>query len=64
VAVRKCSVVGCGGDAVRSISKEKFKGVELDVGGSGRRVYLCKEHYKIFKKHRRKIERYERMRWM
>ena len=60
---RICSVVGCGKEAVRSVSIEKMKDVDLKYTPVGRRVYLCKEHYKIYKKQRKKIERYERMRW-
>jgi hypothetical protein len=60
---RVCSVVNCGANAVRSISLEKFKGVDLNVNPVRRRVYLCKEHYKIYKKQRKKFERLERLRW-
>ncbi len=60
---KTCSVVGCGAPAVKSISREKMKGVDLQVSSKGRRIYLCKEHYKIYKKQRKKIEKYERMRW-
>lgn len=63
VEERICSVVGCRSPAVKSISRERMKDLGLQVSSKGRRVYLCREHYKIYKKHRRKIERYERMRW-
>jgi len=58
-----CSVDGCDSPSIRSVSIEKFKGVDLKVNPVGRRIYLCKEHNKIYKKARAKIERYERMRW-
>jgi len=45
----KCNVTGCGNDAVRSISTEKVMAAGLKVGEI-RRVYLCKEHYKEFKR--------------
>ncbi|MEA2089640.1 MAG: hypothetical protein U9O89_02640 [Thermoproteota archaeon] len=45
----KCSVVGCNKDAVRSLSAERVAAAGLKVG-SKRRAYLCKEHYKEFKK--------------
>jgi hypothetical protein len=50
----KCSVSGCGREAVRSISTDKAKNAGLNVSSSERRVYLCKEHYKEFKKKTKK----------
>lgn len=52
-----CSVESCDKPAVRSISREKVE--ESKVGfklknSSSRRVYLCREHYKEFKKAYRK----------
>lgn len=58
----KCSVEGCGGEAVRSLSAERVKAAGLKVI-EGRRAYLCKEHYKEFKKaskKRRLIEEWRR----
>ena len=45
----KCSVVGCQGEAVRSISLEEISRAGLKVSTSGR-GYLCKNHYKELKK--------------
>jgi hypothetical protein len=50
----KCSVSGCGREAVRSLPTEKVKAAGLNVASSERRVYLCKEHYKEFKKKTKK----------
>jgi hypothetical protein len=50
----KCSVSGCGREAVRSISTDKAKSAGLNVSSSERRAYLCKEHYKEFKKKTKK----------
>lgn len=44
----KCSVTHCNLDAVRSISGPKAKAAGLDV--EGRRAYLCRDHYKQYKK--------------
>ena len=49
----RCSVVGCDKEAVRSLSSEQIVGVGLEVG-SARRVYLCEEHYKLYKKRKKK----------
>lgn len=60
-----CSVVGCGKQAVRSLSNEKVSRAGLNVGGKGRgRVYLCKDHYKEFKKETKKEKMLEKWRHM
>ncbi len=59
----KCSVTGCGNQAVRSLSAERVTEVGLKVEGS-RRAYLCKDHYKELKKKSRKDRRLERWRMM
>ena len=58
----RCSVVGCENEAVRSVSPEQMAGVGLEVG-SVRRVYLCEEHYKFYKKRKRKEKMIEAWRW-
>jgi len=45
----KCNVTGCGNDAVRSLSTEKVKAAGLKIG-EVRRAYLCRAHYKEFKR--------------
>ena len=49
----KCSVEGCINEAARSLDFEKVYSAGLKVRG-GRRVYLCKLHYKEYKKATRK----------
>lgn len=49
----KCSVTGCGNDAVRSLPVDHVKKTGLKVGDV-RRAYLCKEHCKEFKKKTKK----------
>jgi len=56
----KCSVADCGEDAVRSVSVPKAKAAGLEV--EGRRAYLCREHYKTFKKGSKEQRRIERWR--
>ncbi len=60
----KCSVSGCSADAVRSLSAEKVRSAGLKVGSSEKRVYLCKEHYKEFKKKTKKDKQLEKWRHM
>jgi hypothetical protein len=59
----KCSISGCGGEAVRSLSGEKVRSAGLKVGGVQRRAYLCKEHYKEYKKKTKKEKMLEKWRY-
>ncbi|MGD2201114.1 MAG: hypothetical protein PVJ38_05755 [Candidatus Bathyarchaeota archaeon] len=58
---KKCTVTNCGEEAVRSISGPKVKKAGLDV--EGRRAYLCKAHYKEYKKRSKKARKIERWRY-
>ncbi len=58
----KCDVEGCGNPAVRSLPAGKVAAAGLKVSG-GRRVYLCREHYKEYKKRTRKEREMEISRW-
>jgi|APFre7841882654_1041346.scaffolds.fasta_scaffold00004_59 hypothetical protein len=58
----KCSVSGCGREAVRSLSGEKVKAASLKVGNE-KRAYLCKEHYKEYKKKTKKDKQFEKWRY-
>jgi len=58
----KCSVSGCGQEAVRSLSAEKVKTAGLKVGNE-KRAFLCKEHYKEFKKKTKKDKQIEKWRY-
>ena len=59
----KCSVAGCGREAVRSISVEKVKSAGLNVSSREKRAYICKEHYKEFKKKTKKDKTLEKWRY-
>jgi len=56
-----CSVDGCSREAIRSLSAAKVEEAGLKVKGT-RRVYLCKEHYKEYKKATKKEKTLERWR--
>ena len=58
----KCSVTGCGEDAVRSLSTDKVNAAGLKVG-EVRRAYLCKKHYKEYKKEIKKDKMLEKWRY-
>jgi len=59
----KCSVSGCSKEAIRSLSSEKVKSAGLNVGGGERRAYLCKDHYKDYKKRTKKEKMLEKWRY-
>jgi hypothetical protein len=60
---QKCTVTGCGKEAARSISADKVRTAGLSVGGKESRAYICKEHYKEFKKKTKKDKTLEKWRY-
>ena len=58
-----CDVSGCSNNAERSLSRTEMGNSGLNVSGDGRRVYLCHEHYKQWKKATKKSRTLERSRW-
>ncbi|MEM1586931.1 MAG: hypothetical protein QXX99_05855 [Candidatus Bathyarchaeia archaeon] len=57
----KCSVKGCDKEAVRSISAEEVQASGLNIV-EGRRAYLCKEHYKEYKRASKRDKNVEKWR--
>jgi hypothetical protein len=57
----KCSVTKCDKDAIRSLSSGKVTTAGLKIGEK-RRAYLCKEHYKKYKKASKKDRTIEKWR--
>jgi thymidine kinase len=58
----KCSVSGCGQKAVRSLPAAKVKTADLRVGNE-KRAYLCRQHYKEYKKKTKKDKQIEKWRY-
>jgi hypothetical protein len=58
---QKCSVVNCDKEAVRSLPREKVSSAGLKVDGE-KRSYLCREHYKEYKKGSKKDKLLEQWR--
>jgi hypothetical protein len=58
----KCNVFGCGKEAVRSLSAAKVKAAGLKVTDE-KHAYLCKEHYKEYKKKTKKDKKLEKWRY-
>jgi len=58
-----CSVTGCKNLSERSVGRDQLAGSGLTAGGEGRRVYLCHDHYKAWKKATKKDRDMQRARW-
>ena len=58
----KCSVAGCDKEAVRSLTNEKVSSAGLKAGTT-RKAYLCKEHYKEYKRKTRPERKLEKWRY-
>ena len=59
----KCSIFGCSREPVRSLSADKVRQAGLKVGSAEKRAYLCKEHYKEYKKKTKKDKQLEKWRF-
>ena len=58
-----CVVIGCPNSAERSLSRDQVGVSGLTISSEGRRVYLCHNHYKTWKKTTKKEKSLERARW-
>jgi hypothetical protein len=59
---QQCTVVGCSAAALRSISAEKVGHSGLNIG-KARRAYLCKTHYREYKKLTKKDRQIDKWRF-
>ncbi|RLE89464.1 MAG: hypothetical protein DRJ49_02875 [Thermoprotei archaeon] len=62
----KCSVVGCEKQAYKSVNMANIRQSEfnLPLNVSRTRAYLCKEHYRQFKRHTKKLKKFDKWRRM
>jgi len=58
-----CSVNGCKNPSERSVGRDTIKESGLTVSGDGKRAYLCRDHYKTWKKATKKDRDMQRARW-
>jgi hypothetical protein len=58
----KCTISGCSREAARSLSADKVKAAGLSVS-SDKRAYICKEHYKEYKKKTKKDKTLDKWRY-
>jgi predicted peroxiredoxin len=59
----KCSVSNCKESATRSLSADKVLKYIRNAKPSGSKVYLCKSHYKLWKKASKEDREIERLRY-
>ncbi|MBS3816259.1 MAG: hypothetical protein KGY76_01705 [Candidatus Thermoplasmatota archaeon] len=61
---KTCDVKGCDEEKKKSISSSKVtKKTDLEVDSSGRNAYLCKKHYKKYKKATKDEREMKRLNW-
>jgi hypothetical protein len=59
-----CSVQGCDQTAERSMSGSKASmALNMDLDSTSKRIYLCKAHYREWKKASKNERENERARW-
>ena len=59
-----CSVQGCSEQAEKSMSESKGRmAIDLDFASTSKRIYLCKNNYKEWKKATKEDRETERARW-
>jgi hypothetical protein len=59
-----CSIQGCDQTAQRSMSASKASmALNLDLDSTSKRIYLCKAHYREWKKASKNERENERARW-
>jgi hypothetical protein len=59
-----CSIQGCDQTAQRSMSGSKASmALDMDLDSSSKRIYLCKAHYREWKKASKNERENERARW-
>ncbi len=65
VAEERCTVPGCGQPSKRSLSGKLVKEAlpDLKLPEEARRVHLCKDHYKDYKKRTKGERELERLSW-
>jgi hypothetical protein len=58
-----CGVVGCKKPAVKSLPTKKFALLGVAIKEEKKRIHICKEHYKQYKKKTKKERELEMLGW-
>ena len=62
--VETCEVSTCNNESARSLSRKKVdKALGHSLSGGGKKVKLCKDHYKEFKKKTKKEKKLDSLGW-
>lgn len=65
----KCNIENCENESDRTLGRDKLtkplleENLKLDIKPKITKVKLCKEHYRRLKKHIKKADKIERLRW-
>lgn len=65
----KCNIENCENESERTLGKQKLakalleEGLKLDLRPKVTKAKICKPHYKRLKKHIKKQDKLERLRW-
>lgn len=65
----KCQIVSCENDSERTMGKERIgealkkEKLEINARTKATKVKICKDHYRKIKKHIKKKDKIERLRW-
>ena len=62
-APERCAVRGCGAEALRHLATAEARKAFPDLPDHGRRVPLCRDHYKEWKKSTREARKLDRLGW-
>lgn len=65
----KCNIDGCENESIRTISKAKAnnalseENLSLNIRSKVTKIKICKDHYRKIKKHIKKADKLNRLRW-
>ena len=65
----KCNIEDCENESDRTLSRQKLakalqeENLTLDLKPKATKAKICKEHYRRLKKHIKKQDKIERLRW-
>lgn len=65
----KCQIDSCENESARTMGKDRIsealkkENLEINVRSKLTKVKICKEHYRRIKKHIKKVDKIDRLRW-
>ena len=61
--IKTCGIEGCDEPAERSVARSNVVKYINNIKQEGRRVHLCRKHYKVYKKASQRDRKLERLGW-